>query len=442
MLAVESEISLHEFSKPNLCFHREDKAYCHDFEYSSFFQIKSGLETTLRNGSRDETYQDCCTFAINAYSTEATFFSNLTCNPATNCHVICGVEEVTKNGRILELPVCSNVTFWLYFILRAIADLFPAVLISLFDAVVLTMVEQHGGDYGRQKMFGLFAIGTSAPIVGYFIDKRVGVHGNYDYAPVFYTFDVLLLLTAIITLLLPIKVEVQRTSMLKNLSKLIRTSEFNLLVVIVIVLGSLCGYLETFLYIYLSKDLGASNLLLGLTITVGIVPSLPFLYRSDSIVNYCGHHYLLMLAFIGYCIRFAGLSYLSNPFWVIPLEMLELFTINLMQVATATLAYKLAPKTLVATAQGLVWISHFDIGRALGTIVGGYLIKVYGMIRVFEGASVLSAICATVYLTLHQVFKYAKANRNTDQSAQQRKENGAITNGNYMPLPVIDNKRC
>lgn len=96
--AVESEITLNEFSKPNLCFHREDKSYCHDFEYSSFFQIKSGLEATLRNGSGDETYQDCCTFAINAYSNEATFFSNLTCNPATNCHVICGVEEVVRHN--------------------------------------------------------------------------------------------------------------------------------------------------------------------------------------------------------------------------------------------------------------------------------------------------------------------------------------------------------
>lgn len=60
---------------------------------------------------------------------------------------------------------------------------------------------------------------------------------------------------------------------------------------------------------------------------------------------------------------FTGLSYLKDPLWVIPLEILELFTINLMQVTAATLTYKLAPKTLVATAQGLVWISHFGIGK-------------------------------------------------------------------------------
>ena len=47
-----------------------------------------------------------------------------------------------------------------------------------------------------------------------------------------------------------------------------------------------------------------------------------------------------------------------------PLEALELFTLNLAQVVAATLAYKVAPKELVATAQALVWIAHFTIGKA------------------------------------------------------------------------------
>ena len=53
---------------------------------------------------------------------------------------------------------------------------------------------------------------------------------------------------------------------------------------------------------------------------------------------------------------------MRDPLWIIPIEVLELFTLNLMQVASATLAFKLAPKTLVATAQALVWVAHFDIG--------------------------------------------------------------------------------
>ena len=61
----------------------------------------------------------------------------------------------------------------------------------------------------------------------------------------------------------------------------------------------------------------------------------------------------------------SALSGLRNPLWIIPIEVLELFTLNLMQVASATLAFKLAPKTLVATAQSLVWLAHFDIGKCI-----------------------------------------------------------------------------
>ena len=54
---------------------------------------------------------------------------------------------------------------------------------------------------------------------------------------------------------------------------------------------------------------------------------------------------------------------MTNPWLSLPLEALELFTLNLMNVAAVLLAYKLAPASLVATAQGLVWMAHYDIGN-------------------------------------------------------------------------------
>ena len=61
-----------------------------------------------------------------------------------------------------SLPKCwsGDETFWIYFALRTISEMFPAILISLFDAIVLAMTAKYGGDFGRQKMFGLFAVGT------------------------------------------------------------------------------------------------------------------------------------------------------------------------------------------------------------------------------------------------------------------------------------------
>lgn len=91
----------------------------------------------------------------------------------------------------------------------------------------------------------------------------------------------------------------------KSIGSLIKTSELNILLLLMTLLGTFWGYLKTFVYVYL-EDLHASKLLMGLTVTISIVPSLPFLYKSSAVVQFCGHHYLIMLAFVAYCIRFAG----------------------------------------------------------------------------------------------------------------------------------------
>ncbi|XP_076032763.1 uncharacterized protein LOC143020328 isoform X2 [Oratosquilla oratoria] len=371
-------------------------------------------------------------------------YSGLTCPTLSGCHVVCDAQEVLQvNGtQILPLPMCteplgnSDLTFWLYFGFRFLSELFPAILVSLLDAVALTMVAQHDGDYGREKMWGLLAFGTFAPLCGFLMDVK-----NEGYGPVFYVFDGLMFLSCLLTLALPFRVEVHRQSMLKNLRQLVRTGELCALLLVMTLLGTFWGYIETFMYMQLEEELGASKMLLGLTLTMGIVPSLPFMYKSAAVVGVCGHHYLLMLAFLGYCIRCAGLSLIEDPWWCLPLEMLECFTLNLMQVSAATLAYKLAPKSLVATAQGLVWVSHFNIGRCIGTFASGYLINEYGHSAVYQGAAAVAAFCAAAYLGLYHLCIHLRSRQQRQPTRlHAAKTNGAIPNGNYMPLQLSEGR--
>ena len=98
---------------------------------------------------------------------------------------------------------------------------------------------------------------------------------------------------------------------IRSVVGLLRKMEFVALFFIMLVLGTFWNHLETFLYLYLGQ-LGAPHSLQGLTVTIGILPSIPFLFASDRIVSYCGHHHLLMLAFVTYCIRFIGKCTLWN----------------------------------------------------------------------------------------------------------------------------------
>ncbi|XP_068215277.1 major facilitator superfamily domain-containing protein 6-A-like [Palaemon carinicauda] len=439
----EPTVEQHQW--PVLCKNQKKNQECQIFNEEESMEFNATL--SLRKSQGDYT----CQYPIQNFSINNSEYTSLTCSRLSpHCNVSCNASLMENMNSQLKNPGCKIVegnlelTMWLYFAVRAMAEMMSAILVSLLEAVALTMVHQHKGDYGREKMCGLIAVGIFSPLAGYLMDKKVLTFGDYNYAPAFYVFDGLMLVTAVVTLALPIEVQVQRRSLMNNISQLMRTTELCVLLFLMTLLGTFWGYIKTFLYIYLSF-LEASWLLIGLTVTVGIIPSLPFLYKSAAVVQYCGHHYLIMLAFLGYCIRFTGLSYISDPWWALLLESLELFTLNLMNVSAATLAYKLAPKSFVATAQALVWVSHFNIGRCLGTFIGGSVLGKYsdtreGNVLVFQSLAVAAAVCAAVYLAIHQFVKSRNSKRSIEPKPQPARENGNIPNGHYTPLQVADER--
>lgn len=70
------------------------------------------------------------------------------------------------------------------------------------------------------------------------------------------------------------------------------------------------GFIESFLFLYL-KELGAPNYLLGITITVGTVSSIPFLYGAEKITRVFGHVNLIIIAFFSHAVRLVGYSFIE-----------------------------------------------------------------------------------------------------------------------------------
>lgn len=71
------------------------------------------------------------------------------------------------------------------------------------------------------------------------------------------------------------------------------------------VTGTAWGYIESFLF-WLLQDLGASNSLMGITVTIGGIGGLPLLVLSGPIIERFGHANVLFVGFIFYSIRLLG----------------------------------------------------------------------------------------------------------------------------------------
>lgn len=65
------------------------------------------------------------------------------------------------------------------------------------------------------------------------------------------------------------------------------------------------GYIESFLF-WLLQDLGASNSLMGITVTVGGFGAIPVLLFSGPLIDKIGQANVLFIGFIFYSIRLFG----------------------------------------------------------------------------------------------------------------------------------------
>merc|ERR1719369_1310662 len=160
---------------------------------------------------------------------------------------------------------------------------------------------------------------------------------------------------------------------LKGVKEIFTSADIVIFLIIMFVCGTMYGFVETFLFVFLKEDLHAPIFLLGLTITTGALVSIPFLYYSDIIVDKFGVVNVFILALVMYGVRYVGYSLITCAWYAFPFEALEVFTIFLLRVGKARYIKLNAPPGTLATLTGLAGGAHFGFGKGMGGLVGGVL---------------------------------------------------------------------
>lgn len=199
------------------------------------------------------------------------------------------------------------VIFWVYGGLRFLATMMQLAATSIMDPVALSLIEKYGGDFGKERLFSCIGMAIFSPIVGALIDWNSERLGYTDYSAAFYAFDVLLIIASISLLAMQIDTKLPSDSLFSDLKKILKMPSLMVFVFFLFLLGNLWGFIESFLFFYL-KDLGAPTYLLGITVTVGTMSSIPFLYGAEKITRKIGHVRVIIAAFFAHSIRLTGYS--------------------------------------------------------------------------------------------------------------------------------------
>uniref|UniRef100_A0A8D8GVN7 Major facilitator superfamily domain-containing protein 6-A n=1 Tax=Culex pipiens TaxID=7175 RepID=A0A8D8GVN7_CULPI len=316
--------------------------------------------------------------------------------------------------------------FWIYFGLRFLATTMLSAGVTIMDPIALTMIEKYGGDFGRERLFSSIGMAIFSPITGILIDIFSRDLGYTDYSAAFYTYDILLVISSISVFMMPLGEKLPADNVFKDLLNLLKLKHVIIFIWFLFLLGNFWGFIESFLFLYL-KELGAPNYLLGITITVGTVSSIPFLYGAGRITKVVGHVNLIVIAFIAHACRLVGYSLIENAWWCFPFEAMEALSCHLMWVAAATYCALLAPKNLLATLIGVLGMAHFSLGRGSGSFFGGFLIGEVGTREAFRYMGLVAVAGGLAYKFIHAIWLRKYDNPDADDDVLESGEAEKLT---------------
>ncbi|BES92459.1 Major facilitator superfamily domain containing [Nesidiocoris tenuis] len=310
--------------------------------------------------------------------------------------------------------------FWIYFVLRFLGTTMLSASVTVMDPIALTMVQQYGGEFGRERLFSTIGMAIFSPITGILIDYSSRKLGYTDYSAAFYTYSALMAVSSLSVLLIPIGTKLPADNLLRDMMKLLGLPHVIMFIFYLFLLGNCWGFIESYLFLYL-KELGASNYLLGITISVGTLSSIPFLYGAEKITKKVGHVNLIVIAFFAHALRLMGYSYIDEAWWCFPFEAIESVSVHLLWVAAATYCNVIAPKNLLATLIGVLGMAHFSLGRGSGSFFGGVLIGTVGTRQAFRLMGLVAVVGGFTYGLLHffWLHKYSEKPDKKEESASE-----------------------
>jgi len=61
-------------------------------------------------------------------------------------------------------------TFWLYFLLRFLGTVMMSGGVTMMDPIALSLIQEHGGQFGRERLFSSIGMALFSPLTGLLMD--------------------------------------------------------------------------------------------------------------------------------------------------------------------------------------------------------------------------------------------------------------------------------
>jgi PPP family 3-phenylpropionic acid transporter len=262
------------------------------------------------------------------------------------------------------------------------------------DAATQRLLEVRDGTtvgYGAVRAWGAVGWGSLALLYGALYD-RVGLPA------MFLAFALSMLPAAALCARLPL--EKRGASAATNAAALGALLRIDVAVVFLVCL--ICALLLQIVDVYrfpFLASLGASNTLLGSSLTITAVSEAPFFFFTSALLQKISLRTALIAVCAGYAVRFLYYSVIIDPLLTLPAELLHGVTFALGWAAATQYVTTLLPPELSSTAQGLLSATQWGLGSALGSFGGGAVSAAWGWRGMWVVGAALGVLGACLMAT-------------------------------------------
>lgn len=298
-------------------------------------------------------------------------YDKITCRPKRDeCPIHCDVA-FTSGGAVIFPRYCEEAlgnpttTFWVYLVLRSIGDLCFLTTICLLDAITIWSTIDYEGAYGRIHVWAALGMAALAPLSGELFDLYKEMHDGTNFSLCSYLAAAFSTISIALIIIWPIhrqKSSQFQQALTPNKEVKFCSAEMVIFLAMVLILGTQWSVMYTFLP-WLAEDIGCSFLTIGLGVTLMFGFSIPFLLISKNMIRNIGKANLLVFSLLFYFTRFAGVTFVTSPWWTLPFALMGSFTLCMMWIAVVAYGQSLAPSGYSLIMQYLLNMLHFGLGK-------------------------------------------------------------------------------
>lgn len=337
---------------------------------------------------------------------------NTRCNVTqADCHIDCKYLSPVSFVPLETLYRTSS--FWIFVLLMALGSIGFNIVNTASDAICFNALgDGNEMKYGNQRMWGTVGYGITAFLAGYYIDhlsKGLTVKNN---TPAFVLLMFFISLDIIVCSRLKFAPIPNSHRIVREACQVLRKPHVMIFVFFSLIIGLCDGFLVYYLFWYMetvANESGYYNkirLIEGLTVLVqSFGGELLMFPLSGKIIKKIGYGNSLTMCFLFFAVRFLALSFIPNPWWTLPIEMV-LFGVTYAFSYCTIVAYvsTISSTKIRGTMQGIVSGCYDGIGYALGSLLGGVLITLYEMRVTFRIFGAIALATAIIHYILYMVY--------------------------------------